>query len=237
MGAFRAVLRPLISKRTKLIGLPPGGACSATVRSPPGHAALPAGAPPHTQHQSLLHPANARFTRMISPAKCQSHRFTCDFDPAPQKPKTRTKARARGSQTTAVAEVLGQYSRLAHLGRALHRLRQQLAANPSRDAESVWMGQSLKQRLGPGALAELERDYLAGVGCTRLAERYGISENGVLSHLRRVGIELRPPGKLTEGDVLLARDLRADGWTYSAIAEQLGVTRTAIKWRLDRILH
>jgi hypothetical protein len=78
------------------------------------------------------------------------------------------------------------------------------------------------------------RDYLAGEGCTVLSRRYGVSENGVVYQLRRSGVAVRPRGKVTNQQVEQMRKLRDSGWTYQAIGDLFGITRSAVKLRLDR---
>lgn len=65
--------------------------------------------------------------------------------------------------------------------------------------------------------------------------RDGVSENGVLVHLKRAGVTLRPAGKVTQAEVAEMARLRGDGWTYAAIGDRFDVTSSAIKLRLDRV--
>ena len=97
-----------------------------------------------------------------------------------------------------------------------------------------WHRHALARRLPPERLDQLVADYQAGDGCTTLAARYGVSENGVLAHLARCGVERRGPGKVSLDDVVEMARLCQAGWTYQAIGERFGVTRVAVKRRLDR---
>jgi len=81
-------------------------------------------------------------------------------------------------------------------------------------------------------MAQLVADYAAGDGCTTLSRRYGVSENAVLAHLKRVGVPIRPPGKVSLDDLAEMDRLRANGWTYRAIGERFGITRSAASFRL-----
>lgn len=54
--------------------------------------------------------------------------------------------------------------------------------------------------------------------------------------LRRCGVVLRPPGRLSLAHVDEMRRWRQDGWTYAAIGDRFGVTRSAVKLRLARRL-
>ncbi|MFC5676988.1 MULTISPECIES: helix-turn-helix domain-containing protein [Aeromicrobium] len=56
----------------------------------------------------------------------------------------------------------------------------------------------------------------------------------LLDWLRREGIEIRSGGKLSTEDMLEVRRLRSDGWSHQRIAEQFGVTRSAVSLRLSR---
>lgn len=46
----------------------------------------------------------------------------------------------------------------------------------------------------------------------RLAWRYGVSENGVLDQLKRMGVQLRPRGKVTANQGAEMPQLRDPGW-------------------------
>lgn len=120
------------------------------------------------------------------------------------------------------------------MARAMMKLRHEVAASVEREPEPDWVGRSQQRRLGAAQLAQMVQDYEGGVGSTTLAVRYGVSETGVLCHLHRAGANVRPRGKLSEDDVVLAQELREAGWTYRAIGDRFGVSRTAIKLRLDR---
>jgi DNA-binding transcriptional regulator LsrR (DeoR family) len=83
-------------------------------------------------------------------------------------------------------------------------------------------------------IAALIADYRSGVGCSRLARKYGLAETTVLAKLRTAGVEIRTHGKLSPEDMVEVRRLRAAGWTQQQIADRFGVTRAAVSLRLSR---
>jgi hypothetical protein len=104
---------------------------------------------------------------------------------------------------------------------------------PPRPPEPKWVARDVAHRLGEAKLARLVREYEAGDGCTVLSRRYNLSESGVLAQLKRAGVDLRPPGKVISADVDEMRRLRREGWTFNAIGDRFGITRTAVKLRVD----
>ncbi len=96
-------------------------------------------------------------------------------------------------------EVLGRYSKLDRFQKRLDRLEKALVTAPNRSdpTTETWQPHALNRRLTADQQSQLITDYQAGDGCTVLSRRYGISENGALDHLRRHGVTLRPPGKVT----------------------------------------
>ena len=134
------------------------------------------------------------------------------------------------------AEVLARYSRLTIVKKRLAGIRTVLASTAQREAIAAgWQPHSLARRLGRDQIDRLVSGYLAGVGSTVLARRYGVSENSVLAQLKRSGVKLRPPGKVSADDVTEMARLRHEGWTYTAIGEKFGITRTAVSRRLQSI--
>jgi hypothetical protein len=132
------------------------------------------------------------------------------------------------------AEVLERYSKFGTLASRIGRVRSGALRTGERpDPPDAWRPQALARRLSTGDLVQMEREYLAGDGCTILSRRYGVSENAVLAHLRRVGLVVRSLGKVTLDDVTEMRRLRSRGWTYQSIGERFGITRTAVSRRLQ----
>ncbi|MFT4288343.1 hypothetical protein [Nocardioides sp.] len=82
---------------------------------------------------------------------------------------------------------------------------------------------------------ELKADYLAGMGSSSLARKYGVAENTVLAWLKAHDVEIRPLSSITARDVEKMAKLRAEGWTYRAIGGEFGVTRQAVAKRLRSV--
>ncbi|MGL5823495.1 MAG: hypothetical protein ACRCYU_01325 [Nocardioides sp.] len=137
-----------------------------------------------------------------------------------------------------MAELLGHYSKFGtELGKRHRRLVKVLERGdpvPDRAVERRWVAHRLEDRPDVD-VAQIVREYEAGDGCCTLAVSHGLSENGVLALLKRQGVMLRPPGKVTPADVREMARLRERGWTYRAIGERFGVTRVAVKRRIRQL--
>jgi hypothetical protein len=132
--------------------------------------------------------------------------------------------------------VLERYSNLGTTANRIRKVRASaLRLGPRVEPEADWEPQALVRRLGEEQMARLVEDYAMGDGCTTLSRRYGVSENAVLAHLKRVGVPIRPFGKVTLDDVADMYRLRASGWTYRAIGIRFGITRTGVSSRLRRL--
>lgn len=77
-------------------------------------------------------------------------------------------------------------------------------------------------------------DYLAGMGSVVLGRKYGVVDSTVIKHLKAAGVQMRTGEKLTAEDMVEVRRLRQMGWTQQRIADQFGVTRSAVSIRLGR---
>jgi hypothetical protein len=75
---------------------------------------------------------------------------------------------------------------------------------------------------------------LRRVGCGVLTRRYGLPTNTMLDSLKREGVELRGPSKVTPEEMAATVRPRQGGWTYLQIGEQLGVSKVTVMRRLDR---
>lgn len=84
------------------------------------------------------------------------------------------------------------------------------------------------------AEAEIRGAYESGVTCRGLAVVYGVPESTMRDFLRRAGVEVRPLGRLSPEDVAEMVDLRQAGWTLQALGDRFGVSRVAVKRRLDQ---
>lgn len=79
-------------------------------------------------------------------------------------------------------------------------------------------------------------DYLSGMSASACGRKHGIDTHTVLSNLTKRGIVTRPrPGPRLAGETLQrARDLRAQGLSYQAIGDELGVCHTTARTALLR---
>jgi hypothetical protein len=128
--------------------------------------------------------------------------------------------------------VLERYSKSQLTSKRFERMRKAVILSPSRPPEAPWEPQALNRRLPADELAQIIEEYQAGIGATTLALVHGVSENGLRAQLTRSGVKIRPLGKVSVDDVAEMARLRANGWTYKAIGEKFGITRTAVSLRL-----
>lgn len=77
-------------------------------------------------------------------------------------------------------------------------------------------------------------DYEAGMGCVRLARKYGLGENTVLARLKEAGVDVRAQGYLGPEALHEMAALREEGWTLKALGERYGVTRQTAAAKLRR---
>lgn len=133
-----------------------------------------------------------------------------------------------------MAEVLGRYSKAGRVADRITWLRAAVTrSGPRPDSEPEWRPRALSRRLSADQLERMREEYRQGEGCTVLARRYGVSENALLTQLKRTGVVLREPGrKVTVENVIEMQRLREQGWTYQAIADRFGITRVAVSQRL-----
>jgi DNA-binding transcriptional regulator LsrR (DeoR family) len=93
--------------------------------------------------------------------------------------------------------------------------------------------------MAPEEIEAMVVDYRSGIGSWRLARKYGVSSSTVLTRLRTAGVELDIAQTTSAKHGLITDEmarLRESGWTYKAIGAKYGVTRQAVKMRLDRAM-
>jgi transposase len=79
----------------------------------------------------------------------------------------------------------------------------------------------LDRRLSEETIAELVAAYRAGTSSPELAERYGLSETGLIKVLRQAGATIRRQ-PMTEVEIKQAVKLRNEGQSYDEIGRRLG---------------
>lgn len=144
--------------------------------------------------------------------------------------------REPASALVSLAEVLGRYSNLGETGAKVRSMRDQVAKDVRDEPWKVpeLTGRSRTRWVLSGHESSVRADYEAGMGSVSLSTKYGVPMSTLLDWLRREGIEIRSGGKLSTEDMLEVRRLRSDGWSHQRIAEQFGVTRSAVSLRLSR---
>lgn len=135
-----------------------------------------------------------------------------------------------------MAEVLGRYFRNAATGVAVRALWERaLQETRSERWVAPEAGELTRVRhLMRDEIEAIVRDYESGMGCVRLARKYGVSDNTVLVHLKAAGVEIRPRGKLSPEQVVELHQLHEEGWKMAAIGGHLGMTKAAVSMRLSR---
>jgi len=145
--------------------------------------------------------------------------------------KGNPRGQAPGGSSMAVA--VGRYSKFGALPRSSKRLHQRLEADrpPYSRQDDERTFHKLQRRLGDDVLLALGERYSGGESATVLASEAGIAESALYAHLARLGVPRKR--RLLHDDALpeMMR-LRDQGWTYRAIGERFGVTRSAISSRL-----
>lgn len=113
------------------------------------------------------------------------------------------------------AEVLGRYSNLGATGVTIRQVWEKAQAEVRSEPweRPELRGVTRVRRLLATEIAPMVADYEAGMGCVLLARKYGISDNTVLEHLRKAGVQIRARGKLSAEDMAEIRRLRSNGWT------------------------
>lgn len=131
---------------------------------------------------------------------------------------------------------MGRYSNLAAAGGGLTKVR--AVAEAGRRAEPwkspIVTGTTRVRLLLEPVTHEIRAAYEAGDTCLGLARAYGVPETIMREFFRRVGIAMRPQGKVSSNEVVEMLRMREAGWTYRDIGERFGVTRSAVSLRLNR---
>ncbi|HSX03048.1 MAG TPA: hypothetical protein VLI05_07130 [Candidatus Saccharimonadia bacterium] len=83
----------------------------------------------------------------------------------------------------------------------------------------------------PADVDELVEDYRAGATVYELAARFSISRATVGQHLRRQGVDTKPPG-LGPDNVPAAAKLYQQGWALARIAAKYDTTSSTVHRRL-----
>lgn len=92
----------------------------------------------------------------------------------------------------------------------------------------------VRRRLSPDAIAQVVERYRAGATAAELGAEHGVSKNGMLKLLREQGVQIR--GKsLPTAVVNQAKRLHERGVSMRQVAEQLGVSRTALRRNFQKM--
>lgn len=90
------------------------------------------------------------------------------------------------------------------------------------------------KRLSEATNAGIVADYQAGMKSSEIAAKYGINEWTVRHRLHRAGVPLRS-NSMNDHQVELTRQLRADGLSYTRIAEQVRFSEGTVRNVLKRL--
>lgn len=135
-----------------------------------------------------------------------------------------------------LAEVLGRYSNLSATEVGLSKARavseRERREEPGRSPELP--GASRVRALLEPYAEEIRARYEAGGTCLGLARDYGVPETTMRDFFGRIGIAMRPQGKVTWEGVAVMDRLREAGWPYRDSGEPIGVTRHAVMNRRRR---
>lgn len=86
----------------------------------------------------------------------------------------------------------------------------------------------IQHRLPIEQIMELVRQYEAGSSASELAKTFRIDQSTVHGHLKRQDAKHRPYRKLRGADLERARRLHDEGWSFRAIALELGLNRQTV---------
>jgi DNA-directed RNA polymerase specialized sigma24 family protein len=129
---------------------------------------------------------------------------------------------------------VGVVEALAHPSRPVRRLLDLAKTWPDapQNDEAVRTACRTARQLRPAEVDELVEDYRAGATVYDLAARFGISRATIGQHLRRRGVDTKPPG-LHPDDVSAAVGLYGDGWSLARIAEKFDTSVKTVWVRLQ----
>ena len=134
-----------------------------------------------------------------------------------------------------MAEVLGRHSNHGPMGARARALVETASADVR---DEPWLspgrgGATQVKRVMASELASMIADYERGMGCVLLSRKYGIAETTVLAYVKGAGVDVRPRG-VEVGVMKELVELRAEGWTLSALGEKYGLTRQTVAARLRK---
>lgn len=128
------------------------------------------------------------------------------------------------------AGLLGRYSNRGEtVTRRHHRLTRALERDGDQIVSPKWRPHRLEPRLGPDAIPETAQAYQGGASARDLARRDDVAESTIRTRLHEAGVPLTGPKHLTSEQLIQLVRLRRAGWSHSAIAAELGVTRQAVR--------
>jgi DNA-binding CsgD family transcriptional regulator len=76
-------------------------------------------------------------------------------------------------------------------------------------------------------------DYRLGKSAGAIGRRYGFDRDAVLRRLRTARVRVRKWQRIPDTQTVLK--LRAEGWTRSEIAEEFGVSESAVKYHIAKV--
>ena len=139
-----------------------------------------------------------------------------------------------GSSKTALVEVLRRYSKHSQYSKGVRKVRAFLD-KPwcTRTATGAPHSHRLARRLDSKTVRAIAEAYGGGASAAELAERYGLSRNGVLATLRKQGAVIRHP-RLTPEDCAEIIELYRSGQSQVDIARRFSREPSNIWHVLER---
>lgn len=116
----------------------------------------------------------------------------------------------------------------------LERLRAQAATERVLRPEQAAPVPRGPKRLSEATNAGIVADYKGGMKSSEIATKYGINAWTVRHRLRRAGVPLRS-NSMSDDQIELTRQLRADGLSHARIAERVGFSEGTVRNVLKRL--
>ncbi|MGK8508201.1 helix-turn-helix domain-containing protein [Nocardia asiatica] len=118
------------------------------------------------------------------------------------------------------------------LGKVIAKIDAAPNRRPSSADNSTVQPRRLDRRLSPATIAEVVGAYRSGTSTTKLCEQYGLSKGGLLTILRKHGVQMRNQ-PMTEEEIDWAVRLYDEGQSLNAVARQLGKAKGSV-WKALR---
>lgn len=116
----------------------------------------------------------------------------------------------------------------------LEKLRAQAASERVVRPEAATPVGTAPKRLSAAVNDQIVADYQTEMGGAEIARKHGITEWTVRHHLHRAGVPLRS-NSMTDEQIELTHQLRANGLSYERIARRVGFSEGTVRNVLKRL--